>query len=146
MRAVAYKADHALEMKEMLNEPGFRHHPDFNDWAMSGEHDPFSMTILDDNGTPIWCGGISRVWEDVGEAWMFVSPAATRYPKALVVVTRKVFEVWFRYFRRVQAYVNADSEKSMRFVENLGMTAEALLRRHGPFDTDQILYARVKNE
>jgi hypothetical protein len=144
IKAVPYEAEHALQMEDMLNEPGFRSHPDFKNWALGGERDPFSMTILNHEGNPIFCGGISRVWEDVGEAWMFVSPEAMKNPKALVVVTKRVFERWFEHFRRVQAYVNADSAKSMRFVEHLGMEAECLLRRYGPFDTDQILYARVK--
>lgn len=147
MRVSGYRAADALAMPSMLNEPGFREHPQFEEWAARREGSWPAVTLFDGE-TPMASAGIEDIREGVGELWMYVSIHASRIPKTLAIYSRRVLGGWWEAYGyiRLQALVNADSRVGRRFVEHLGLEPEGTLRRYGPLGNDQIMYARVRDE
>lgn len=148
MMIIGYEPEHAILMSAMLNEPKRRHHPNFESWARAAAYDYPAITVVGDGGTPLVSAGVRWLWENVGEVWAFVSREARAYPKSLTVYARRIVDSWWDHFRyrRLQATVDNDNMMSRRFVEHLGFSFEGVLRRYGPDDIDQAMYARVRDE
>jgi len=141
---VPYEAHHALSLGEIMGEPGLRDHPRFPYWAADREADQPAITLEHDN-TPLLCAGITEIRDGVGELWSLFGAEMSRYPKTLVVYSRRIVDAWWNSgdFRRIQALVDDDSQVNRRFIEHLGFSREGTLRRYGPFGQDQNMYARV---
>lgn len=142
---VPYEPVHAMLIPEVMNQPRFRHHPEYRDWARGHQYSQEAVTILlEDTKTVVACCGVERLWEDVGDLWLLLSVEAAPVKKTVSIMSKQVFDKWFADYRRLQATVDAESRTSRRFVEYLGMEVEGRLRRFGPYDRDYLMYAKVK--
>jgi len=148
VKLVGYRPEHAISFTALLAEKGRRDHPDFSTWATARGGDHPAVTLIDDHGEPVVCAGIMHLWESVGQVWMIASIDAKAIAKTLTVYSRRILDGWWDHFgyRRLQATVDADTEVSRRFAEHMGFRPEGTLRRYGPGDVDQIMYARVRDE
>ena len=105
--------------------------------------DPAYTARLD--GRVVFCGGITVLWEGVGEIWSLVDERATHLSKEIYIWQKQLLETQIKkgIFNRLQAHVAKKWPSACRFVEHLGFTQEAVLRKYGVNGDDYILYGRV---
>ncbi len=79
-------------------------------------------------------GGVTKLWEGVGEAWILLDAEASRYP----IMTRKLAAYYLaesrKDFWRIQATIKADFREGVRFALSLGFslnTENRPMRRYG---------------
>lgn len=97
-------------------------------------------------GRVLAAGGVTRLWDDRWEAWLILSPHATRRER--VVALRRVQLSLDTLqalpgFRRIEMYVRADRPWAERFGDLLRFRPEGLMRGFDPWGRDYRLYARV---
>ena len=108
-----------------------------------GSENGYSKTLVVD-GRVIGCGGVSKFWDGVGEAWLLVSDKLPEYKWLSVKVMRIMFDRAMIDFNRIQAAVLASDPVAIRFIEFMGFENEGLMRRYGFQGADFYRYARVK--
>jgi hypothetical protein len=91
------------------------------------------------------CGGVVVYWAGTAELWMTLDVEGGKLP-ALAIAIRSQANKWVEDLglTRIQSTVASEWEAGIRFLEWIGMEKEAVLRKFGPDQIDQFLYARVK--
>lgn len=105
-----------------------------------------AVTLWDDD-LPICCGGIGCTsWKGIGDIWIIPSVHVNKYMKsvyknalALIEDVTDKLGLW-----RIQATIKEDDPVAIRWIEHLGFEREGLMRKFGPKQENQYLYARVK--
>jgi hypothetical protein len=88
----------------------------------------------------IACGGIEKLWGNVGELWMVTSIHIEKHPKLLYNVCNDYIDLMSNVYDRIQIHVRSDFAKAVKFAENLGFEREALLERYGANGENYYLY------
>lgn len=80
-------------------------------------------------------GGVTKLWEGVGEAWVLIDAEAYKYPIMVHKVAAKVLAGARGEFWRIQATVKTDFREGVRFALSLGFSLntplDKPLRRYG---------------
>lgn len=105
-----------------------------------------SCTLWADETTVIACGGVAcAAWKGFGEFWLVPSIHVPRYPKLVFKAARSFINDAINNMdlHRVQATIKANDPTAINWIERLGFEREGLMRKFGPNQEDQYLYARV---
>lgn len=106
-----------------------------------------AVTLWADDGTVIACAGVVCTnWKGFGEYWLVPSVHVQKYMKTLYQSAKAFIDdtVDKLGLYRVQATIKEDDHVSIRWIEHLGFEREGLMRKFGPNQENQYLYARVK--
>ncbi len=92
------------------------------------------------NGRPIICAGVAKQWEGRGLAWALMSDECGPY---FVQITRAIK----RYldaanWRRLEAQVDVDFARAIRWAEMLGFQVESHMPRFTEHGRDAFMYVR----
>ena len=118
---------------------------DFEDFIKIWEKGGPSYTLFIDNQI-VFCGGVVDMRWNRGEAWTLLSSLFYKYPKACVKTIKNELGRIIREFsfERVQAIVEPEDNRAIRFIEYLGFEREGLLRKYLPDGKDMLMYARIQ--
>ena len=91
------------------------------------------------------CGGVHKMWEGVGEAWLIVGKEGYDKPRTVGKYTSYIFQHILEEHGlfRIQASVSAIDERANRYAQWLGFEKEGIMRKYAPDGSDYIRYARV---
>lgn len=100
-----------------------------------------AYTIRQD-GNLIGCAGVLEMWPGVAEAWTLLTDEAKAAPFWLHTRTKSFLLdiIRDRKYHRVQAIIKKDDPAAIRWIECLGFTWEADLKRFNPDQTDACMY------
>jgi len=95
--------------------------------------------------TVLATGGVHRMWEGVGEAWILVGKEGLELPKVVAKYTNYIFQHIQEEHDlfRIQASVSVADERANRYAQWLGFQKEGIMQKYGPDGSDYIRYARV---
>lgn len=98
-----------------------------------------------DGDTVLATGGVHRMWEGVGEAWLIVGKEGYEKPKTVARYTDYLFKhIQEEHgLSRIQASVAALDAVANRYARWLGFEKEGIMRKYGLDGSDYIRYARV---
>lgn len=98
-----------------------------------------------DGDRVLGAGGVITQWPGVGTLWLMASSDFKKHPKVLLGITIEMVErIRERgHFHRLQAYVDPDDSRHIRFMEALGFTLEGRLVKHTVDQRDHLLYAKT---
>ncbi len=96
------------------------------------------------NGEVVCCGGVLKVWDRVGEVWIFCSELMDDNIFSMSRQLIKHFREEFDEFDRVQAAIKLGFPKAIRLAECVGLEYEGTLRKFGPDGSDYAMYGRIK--
>jgi hypothetical protein len=104
-----------------------------------------STTILID-GRVAFCGGVTKVWPGVGEAWLMSSDLARRNPLLLTKTARRFIASAMDALalHRVQCFVDTSDQRAVRWPPALGFQHEGTLRRYGFDGSDHEAFSIVR--
>ena len=93
------------------------------------------------NGQPMAIGGVTVLWDGVGEAWLAPSEYCFKKPLLLVKTALSVLAGTAKQYNlhRVQCVVRADDRKAQRFALALGFERESTLVKYGPEGHDYFM-------
>ena len=100
---------------------------------------------LKNGETIVACAGVSIMWKGVAEGWLIMSRHAYKYPVSIARYTEGLFDgiMERNELRRIQASVNCNDVKSVKFADWLGFEYEGIMKNFGPDGADYFRYARV---
>jgi hypothetical protein len=103
-----------------------------------------AMTLIDDNGTVIACGGFRCIPGGVAEAWAVAGPLAEKYPLAFCKETRRLMRRWMKEYgiRRLTASVDYADKKACRWAHWLGF--DRVLGEYFRYDDEVLLLVVIK--
>lgn len=98
-----------------------------------------------EDDTILACGGVHKMWDGVGEAWLLVSKEGYEKPKTVGKYTQYIFQHILEEHGlfRIQASVSAIDSRANRYAEWLGFEKEGIMKKYAPDGSDYIRYARV---
>jgi len=105
---------------------------------------PNPKTVLADN-KPVVIGGVSNLWEGVGEGWMIASQDIRSHMFYVCKQVRKYLtkQVKLMNILRLQAVVSADNSDVYNFATKfLGFKYEGYLHHYGMDGSDQLMLAK----
>jgi hypothetical protein len=93
----------------------------------------------------IFCAGVGKMWNGVGEAWMMMSETFHKYPLTAFKLTKKYLEdiITNNDFHRVQLVCHEFFDAANRWAKHLGFEREGLLKQYGADKSNFIRYAKV---
>lgn len=100
------------------------------------------MTVLESNGEVLAMGGIIRIWEGRGQAWMFISKNVRPHMTALHRLVKTI--LINSDLRRIEATVDVGFDAGMRWMKMLGFEMEGYMKGYMPGGSDAVLFARVR--
>ena len=135
---VPFKQDHLNKINLLF---------EFSQSAKNNYKDPDQLigyTGVEDDAV-LACGGVHRLWEGVGEAWLMVGKEGYEKPKTVGRYTQYIFQHILEEHGlfRIQASVSAIDSRAIRYAEWLGFENEGIMKKYGPDGSDYIRYARV---
>lgn len=112
--------------------------------SLASYDDVIGYTGMEDN-IVLATGGVHRMWDGVGEAWLLVGKEGYEKPKTIAKYTDYIFQHIQEEHDlfRIQASVSALDETANRYAQWLGFEKEGIMRKYGPDGSDYIRYARV---
>lgn len=141
MKFVPYLPEHFLEIIPTVD--GSRIPKcDFSVIAESHARYP-ATSVLEDDGKPIACFGITPLWNGVVVVWGVFESGIERYGMTLYRYSKSFLDSLMKDYSRVQCEVLATNSKAINFIETFGFEKEGLLRNYGPNKEDFFMYARV---
>lgn len=143
-----YKAADFMDIELMDYEKKYREDQPVEFMARIKEIAGPAVTVVDPGGAIVFCAGIHKMWNGVGEIWAVFSPLAKKYPDTWIVARKLLTQYFSRngYVRLQAALDPLNCPEAIRFDERLGFKPEGLMKRYGPHGEDQILYALVKEK
>jgi len=141
MRTRPIKAEDMLEV--LRKDPGNMIEK-FVDYevAKRNEANPFAITVLDDEGNPVACGGVTEVWPGRAQTWAILIKESGRY---MTRITRAAKELFDRCSSaRIEITVESNFEQGKRWAEILGFKEEAYMRKYFPNGSDAIIFSKVR--
>lgn len=110
--------------------------------AYSHTEGPAYTWIKDDK--IIGSGGIQRLWDGVGEAWLIIGDRALEHPVLTGLKSIRMFKAMVEGFHRIQAHVLDGFEKGVQFATAVGFEHESLMRQYGPNKEDYHRYVILR--
>lgn len=100
--------------------------------------------IVDDK--IIGSGGVLKLWDGVGEAWVFSSIYFEENKRQVYTQVKKFLQLIIDNadYHRIQASIKCDYDVAVRFIEKLGFEREGLMKKYGMDKSDYYRYSRVK--
>lgn len=106
-------------------------------------NNPYSNTILDDEGNVLMVGGVIEHWSSRAEVWAIFSEGSFQYIRPLTSIIRTF--VHSLPHKRVEAVAVKKFKAAHRFLENLGFDKEVeTLRGYYPTGEDVSMYSIVR--
>jgi hypothetical protein len=102
--------------------------------------------VVRKDGVTIAVFGVKPLWKGVGHVFGYVTADAKQYPKTLVCCGRAIMEEGCspeRGFWRLQATVESNFNRGIRYLMLLGFTIDGLLKRFGPDGNDHLMMSRL---
>ena len=112
---------------------GVEHQPDPATLAIRFEMDGPAFTAWQAQ-TLVGCAGVMIPWSGLGYAWAVVTDAARQSPRAIHRATREHLDQIIREhgLRRVEASVQADVPRNVKWARALGFDVESEMKGWGP--------------
>jgi len=112
--------------------------------CLSGYNDVIGYTGMEGD-TVLATGGVHRMWQGVGEAWLLVGKEGYDKPRTVAKYTDYIFQHILEEHEmfRIQASVSAIDPVANRYAQWLGFEKEGIMRKYGLDGSDYIRYARV---
>ena len=106
---------------------------------------PVVAAKLDDEILGI--GGVGKIHNGVGAAWLIISPLFIQYPKSLLKMCRQIIKEAFEGLKlhRIQMDIDSTFEENVRFADRLGFHCEGTMYKYGPNKEDYFRYVRLKD-
>jgi hypothetical protein len=95
-----------------------------------------------DGDTVVGVGGLTNMWEGVGEYWLMLHKDACGV--SLVRAILKMFKGLGQDYRRVQMTIRAGWDEAAKLAEHCGLKPEGYLKGYCPNGDDAWMYARCK--
>ena len=136
-----YKAEH---MEKLVLQPAQEQLREFftPELLKSLESDD-AYTFSVDNGVPIACCGLVRLWPGRAIMWCFMSTMSVGNKLRLTKLIKKY--VNYIGIRRLEIYVEVDAKGAHQWARMLGFKCEApLMRKFGLTGQDNALYSRIQ--
>lgn len=100
------------------------------------------------NGEIVGVGGVTILWEGVGDFWIILSKNAERDGVhgiiALSAISQRVDKIIKKYkLHRAQAAIRTNFPRAIKMIEYLGFEREGLLRGYCPDGGDVWMYAKL---
>jgi hypothetical protein len=118
----------------------------WNDMIMSDTPNP--KTVMADD-KPVVIGGVSNLWNGVGEGWMIASQDIRSHMFYICKQVRKYLDEQVKLMKviRLQAVVSVNNEDVYNFATKfLGFTYEGYLHKYGMDGSDQLMFAKWSNK
>lgn len=80
----------------------------------------------------VGCGGIHKLWNGVGEAWLILGDEALKHPIMVAFCSARIFRDIVNGFHRIQAHVLEGFDRGIKFAEMMGFEHEGLMKQFGP--------------
>ncbi|MGR3292501.1 MAG: GNAT family N-acetyltransferase [Candidatus Scalindua sp.] len=140
--------DMAIIMEDGIKEQGIKYYgaESLEELAQQTEDDGLSMTGIV-NDIIVGCGGIRKLWPNVGEVWMLLSPKVNLYPIRTYECIRDGFQKLIdeNDFVRLQGWCRVDFVKAHTLYRHLGFKVEGRARKFTPDGCDCLLYSLIKD-
>jgi hypothetical protein len=145
MRIVPYTPEHAEEiLAGRLNDgtPSITY--SFADYVERYDVPSMSFTSIK-NGHVVACGGVTPMWEGVGEVWLLGSDKVSENKASLARAVYDTLSSLAEHngYWRLQGTVLANWKQGLRFARFLGFEEEGLMKKYGPDKQDYIRVARI---
>lgn len=143
---VPFVADHVKNMELLERDKWLEHNGNIFLFAQRHERMGVGYTVMYNASVTLGCGGIDIMWENVGEAWMLLTPYIKLYPLFVTKIVKKYFSYLIDRMglKRVQATIRSTDDVSIRYVEMLNFQREGTLRCFGTDGCDYFMYGRVQ--
>lgn len=152
-RIIKFKPHHLLLLDLQEEQKHF-----FNNIKTSEQLIQYGKILLDgaadtdDNKTCAWtaivgdeiigCGGILRVQEHVGEAWILIGKKFKKYAHRLVSEIKR--QIAITGLVRVYSLIDLGFDRAERFIQWMGFEYEGTMKKSGTSGQDQKIYARIR--
>jgi len=140
-----YQPSDAVEILSQANEPGVELNDYTRRWAEKKALKGPAVTAVCD-GRIIGCGGIEILWPGFAEGWCLFVNDIDQYTNSVAKSAKRTLDKLIdeHNLHRVQAPMRADFPAGIRFVQWLGFSQEARLRKYHPDKTDALMFSRVR--
>jgi len=103
----------------------------------------YAVTLGD---TVVAIGGVSILWEGVGEGWFIIGNIGKLFPTRLARLVKNMITKLIEENKlfRLQASVCKNDKKAVRFIRWLKFEEEGIMKKFGPDGVDYFRYAWVK--
>ena len=118
----------------------------WNDMIMSDTPNP--KTVMADD-KPVVIGGVSNLWNGVGEGWMIASQDIRSHMFYICKQVRKYLDEQVKLMKviRLQAVVSVNNEDVYNFATKfLVFTYDGYLHKYGMDGSDQLMFAMWSNK
>ncbi len=92
---------------------------------------------------PVACGGVKRIWEGYGYAWMVIGKLDPSEVPFLIRVTKSCLRDYLVTYRRIEANIEAGNIPAIRWAKVMGFKVIAKRRAFSPDGKDYFLYEIV---
>lgn len=144
---IPFKAFHVRLMDLRPNERNMytADSPFFYSAAQFAEGYGLGFTMISDDGI-IGAAGAAKLFGTTYEAFTYTTPLFDKYWVQVHRGVRRFFDVFFecRSVERVQAFIDAQNPRAIKWAEKLKFEREGTLRNYGKKGQDFYVYARVK--
>ena len=133
---IPFKYEHALQIENPDSK-------EYHEAMKRHEQDATALTLMIGDDI-IACGGVMILSEGVAEIWTLQSPLVEKHPiefHKFMLQWRDIFQKKFNLVR-MQASVQADVEKHIKWIEMLGFKREGCMRKYYG-GKDYYMYARI---
>ena len=142
MQITEMKAEHLLYMKKNRMVEWIDEDLTLEKCKLLAEN-PYSTTILDDEGSVLMVGGVIEHWSSRAEIWAIFSEGSFRHVVGILPLVRAYVETLPHL--RVEAVVVKKFKAAHRFLQQLGFDKEVeTLRGYYPTGEDVSMYSRIR--
>jgi hypothetical protein len=144
MKLIKFEKTHAYEILEKNVEMGVQLTYDWEEmaekWSKSN-----ALTLIDENGRPILCGGIYKGDWKQGEAWALSGPT---FPVSGFKAAKRTLDRMARDMGliRVQSHTLTTLVQAHHMLHHLGFEWEGWPRKAGPNQEDLFLFGKIYEE
>ncbi len=107
---------------------------------------PTVAAILE--GKPLGIGGVGKIHNGLGVAWLILNKNFLKYPKSLLKISRKIIKDSFEYLdlHRIQMDIDIKYKENARFASKLGFSVEGRMYQYGPQRQDYDRYVMLRDK
>jgi hypothetical protein len=142
MKTIEFKPDHLKEIVprriDLTAFSGWRENL-VEHYKMNPDNPGFTLIH---EGVVIACGGVYKLWDGVGEAWVVGSDnipiKKLSFHKAVIRAIKKIKES--KKFHRIQSIVRGDFPEALGWQRLIGFKIEGLMKKYSSDGVDCFLY------
>ena len=94
------------------------------------------------DGVPVFCYGLTPVWEGRAIAWALIGEDIKKHAKELHETAKYI--LGNSVYRRIEATIDPTFKTSIRWIERLGFKYECTFKSYSPSGEDMLSYVRLK--